>query len=134
MSVANLQEMLLSYTMRKSELINDMTTIMARKQIATRDSLDLMNNAVQQRLSLNEQLANDPTLVDNVDYQAQKDEAEASYELELAKINAWEDSLNEQQMVKESELKAIEGYEESVQALLKENIKKEFKYGDGKGE
>lgn len=125
MAIANLQEMLLSYTKQEAAINAQLSTVMMNTTSATR------SYATKQQ-QYNEQVQNyyyeyyeqDPdTYYDLIEL------IENEHELDLARLESWEANLECQKDELETQLNEISSYKDTWTSLLSSNIKKDFTYG-----
>lgn len=125
MAIANLQEMLLSYTKQETAINEKLSTVMMNTASATR------SYATKQQ-QYNEQVQNyyyeyyeqDPDM-----YYDLIELIENEHELDLGRLESWESSLEVQKNELETQLNEITTYKENWTKLLSNNIKKDFTYG-----
>lgn len=125
MAIANLQEMLLSYTKQQTAINEKLSGVMMNTASATRSYA-----AKQQQY--NEQVQNyyyeyyeqDPDM-----YYDLLELIENEHELDLARLESWEASLEVEKNELETQLNEITTYKENWTKLLSNNIKKDFTYG-----
>ena len=120
MAYAGIQTMLLAYKMQKSDqefklmqVTNDMTT-------ASRDTRSLDEN---RQAKMNELSKDDPN------YETLVDEIDAEYNMDLAEIASWEDELQQEQSNCNTQIKLLDGYINTWQAALQQNVAKAHQYG-----
>ena len=128
MAVAGIQQTLLSYTMEKAAVTNQLTTIMFRLTEASKDGLETMEQTNRSRQALAQAVANGSMSSDSTEYNVASQKIEEDYQLQLAEINSWESELEQQKNNLETEIKEISSFEESWTAAIKQNIKKDFSY------
>ena len=129
MAIAGVQQTLLLYTMEKADLTEQLTSIMNKLTLASSKQLDLMNTTTEKKEYYAKYIEQNPKKADTTQYQATIAAVEDDYQLQLAEINNWEKQLEQQQNSCETELKEVTAYEESWNAVLKSNVKKDFTYG-----
>jgi len=129
MSIAALHGTLLLYTQEKANLTSTLMGIMDNLNVANLNSTELMEQTGVKRAYYNQKAQENPDYADSTEYEIQTDAVEADYQLQLAQINSWESQLQTEKGNCETELKVITAYEESWTTLLKNNIKKDFTYG-----
>ena len=125
MAIANLQEMLLSYTKQETAVNEKLSTVMMNTASATR-------SYASKQQQYNEQVQNyyyeyyeqDPDM-----YYDLIELIENEHELDLARLESWESNLEEQKNELETQLNEITTYKENWIKLLSNNIKKDFTYG-----
>lgn len=120
MAYAGIQTMLLAYKMQKSDqefklmqITNDMTT-------ASRDTRSLDEN---RQAKMNELSKDDPN------YETLVDEIDKEYNMDLAEIASWEDELQQEQSNCNTQIKLLDGYINTWQAALQQNVAKAHTYG-----
>ncbi len=125
MAIANLQEMLLSYTKQETAVNEKLSTVMMNTASATR-------SYASKQQQYNEQVQNyyyeyyeqDPDM-----YYDLIELIENEHELDLARLESWESNLEVQKNELETQLNEITTYKENWIKLLSNNIKKDFTYG-----
>lgn len=125
MAIANLQEMLLSYTKQQTAINEKLSGVMMNTASATRSYA-----AKQQQY--NEQVQNyyyeyyeqDPDM-----YYDLLELIENEHELDLARLESWEANLEVEKNELETQLNEITTFKENWTKLLSNNIKKDFTYG-----
>ena len=125
MAIANLQEMLLSYTKQETAVNEKLSTVMMNMASATR-------SYASKQQQYNEQVQNyyyeyyeqDPDM-----YYDLIELIENEHELDLARLESWESNLEVQKNELETQLNEITTYKENWIKLLSNNIKKDFTYG-----
>jgi len=125
MAIANLQEMLLSYTKQQTSINAKLGEIFMTISSGTRSYA----NKQQQ---YNEQ-------VQNYYYQYNESDPDTYYdlievlenerELDMARLESWEANLEAQKNELETQLSEINTYRDNCMKLLSNNIKKDFTYG-----
>ena len=125
MAIANLQEMLLSYTKQQASINAKLGEVFMDFATATR------SYATKQQ-QYNEQ-------VQNYYYQYNESDPEMYYdlieilenehELDLARLESWESSLDVEKNELETQLSEITTFRDNCVKLLSNNIKKDFTYG-----
>ena len=125
MAISNIHETLLLYTKQKA-LINDklstnmMNTLNASKQTAENQAKynDKINNIYYEYYE-----------DDNETYELLREQCEQEHELELANLNSWEQELELEKNILETQLNEITTFESTWTKLLQTNIKNDFSYG-----
>lgn len=125
MSFAGIQATIDFYTMRESELTNLLSDIIIDVTRATKDSFDVAEELNNKKNALSEYY--DPK---SSAYDEAKDALEEEYEVKLSEISEWESELKLQQSSYETEIKETSSYKESLISVEKNNIQKDFKYGN----
>lgn len=126
MSISNIQEKLLFFTMQKSKLNTKLSDIQMRQMSATRDQST-------SQLAYNKSLQDlyyDPVIgYGTEEYTEVLVQLQSDHEFEMANLTAWESELENQKETTETQLNEVQNYENSWQKLLSNNIKVEFSYG-----
>lgn len=125
MSFAGIQTTIDFYTMRESELTNQLSDIIMDMTRATKDSFDVTEELNNRKNALSEYY--DP---DSSAYDEAKDALEEEYDVKLSEIAEWESNLKLQQSSYETEIKETSSYKESLISMEKNNIQKDLKYGN----
>ncbi len=130
MSIANLQEKLLFFTQQKSRLNMQLSNIQMQQLSATKKSTT-SQMAYNQKL---QDLYYDPEIgYGTEDYADVLVVLQNDHEFEMASLTAWESELEAQKETLETQINAVQNYENSWQKLLANNIKVEFSYGGSGG-
>ena len=130
MSIANLQEKLLFFTQQKSRLNMQLSNIQMQQLSATKKSTT-SQMAYNQKL---QDLYYDPEIgYGTEDYADVLVVLQNDHEFEMASLTAWESELEAQKETLETQINAVQNYENSWQKLLANNIKVEFRYGGSGG-
>lgn len=125
MAIANLQEMLLSYTKQQTAINEKLSGVMMNTAFATRSHAD-------KQKQYNEQVQNyyyEYYEADKETYYDLIELLENEHELDLARLESWESSLEAEKNELETQLNEIVTYKENWTKLLSNNIKKDFTYG-----
>jgi len=125
MAIANLQEMLLSYTKQQAAINAKLSTNMMNTASATRAY-------AEKQKQYNEQVQNYYYLYYEQDpdmYYDLVELIENEHELDLARLESWESNLEVEKNELETQLNEITTYRENWTKLLSNNIKKDFTYG-----
>ncbi len=125
MAIANLQEMLLSYTKQQTAINEKLSGVMMNTASATR-------SYASKQQQYNEQVQNyyyeyyeqDPDM-----YYDLLELIENEHELDLARLESWEADLEVEKNELETQLNEITTFKENWTKLLSNNIKKDFTYG-----
>lgn len=125
MAISNIHETLLMYTKRKSQINNELSTVMMNILSASRQQADnqARYNDKQQELYFN-YYSDDPE-----QYMVLTEQLEQEHELELATINSWEKELEVSKNNLETQLNEITTFENTWTKLLQTNVKNDFSYG-----
>ena len=142
MAIANLQETLLSYMMRKSDILAEISHLNSQKNIALVEQADvnsLLNagrNAT--RAQFRELYENSPELQERYsdytqipEFNEEMDRIEAMYQQQLEELNNWETELDNQITTNSAELEEINAWTESLKSMLSSNIQDDFDFGLG---
>ena len=125
MAIANLQEMLLSYTKQQTAINAKLGNIMMDIAFGTR-------NYANKQQQYNEQVQNYYFQYNESDPDMYYDLVEAlenEHELDLARLESWEANLEAQKSELETQLNEITTFRDNCTKLLSNNIKKDFTYG-----
>lgn len=141
MAIANLNETIIAYKLRRNSLNLEITDLHSQKRLALNEQLDFTQLTQARKNDLKatwkaEYEENKDTLyADYVDYSQIKeyedavDKIEAEFEMFQAELTAWETDLDAQITVADTELKEVEAYLESYESMLSNNISNDFNYG-----
>ena len=125
MSIANLQEKLLFFTMQKSRIGINLSNIQMEQLSATKKEATNQQNYNAQLQEL--YYAYHDSDPDTYSYLLA--ELQNEHEFELASLNAWESQLELEKDDLETRLNEISSYETAWQKMLSSNIKSDFSYG-----
>ena len=124
MAYAGIQTMLLAYKMRKCDKEFELMQISQERMTATRQASGFVEDFNAKKNEFAEQYGKDsPEYLDEVD------DLVDEHNLQLAEIAEWEDKLDQQQSNCETEISMLNGYINSWQAALQQNIAKSHTYG-----
>lgn len=125
MAISNIHETLLMYTKQKSQINNELSTVMMNILSASRQQADdqARYNDKQQELYFN-YYSDDPE-----QYMVLTEQLEQEHELDLATINSWEKELEVSKNNLETQLNEITTFENTWTKLLQTNVKNDFSYG-----
>lgn len=140
MTIANLEETLLSYTLRKSYLNLEISELQAQKRMAVyaqseansllsarksevRDYFKGLYNDCEEYQELYKNYTEIP------DFEEQIDLIVAEAQDKLDEIAAWEQAIDEQITTDSTELAEIKAFEESIKNELSANIQEDFNFG-----
>jgi hypothetical protein len=112
------------YTAEKADLTSQLSTIMESISRATGESSQISSDEASEQSALAAKYGTDST-----EYEVANDELEHKYDAQLKAINAWESELQVQKQNLETQVQEVSSYLESFQSALKDNVKKDFKYG-----
>lgn len=125
MAIANLHEMLLSYTKQQSAINAKLGEVFMDLACATRSYA-----AKQQQY--NEQVQNYYYQYNETDPELYYDLVEAlenEHELDLARLESWESNVEIEKNELETQLSEVTTFRDNFMKLLSNNIKKDFTYG-----
>ena len=125
MAIANLHEMLLSYTKQQSAINAKLGEVFMDLACATRSYA-----AKQQQY--NEQVQNYYYQYNESDPELYYDLVEAlenEHELDLARLESWESNVEIEKNELETQLSEVTTFRDNFMKLLSNNIKKDFTYG-----
>lgn len=140
MAIANLLETLQFYKLRKNQLNFEIIGLQSQKQLAVASTADTNSLLSHGKAELREQYRemyeeseelqlNYNVYTDIPDFEDAMNMLTARFQDELDNLANWENLLNNQITTKDTEIKEIEAYEESVKKTLGENISEDFNYG-----
>ncbi len=141
MAIANLNETIMAYKLRRNNLQNDITTYQSQKRLATYEQLDFMQLTEAQKTEQKNkwkaeyEAGKDTIYADIVsyteidEYEDAIDKIEAEYEIYNAELTAWETDIDNQITTADTELTEVEAYIESYEEMLSNNISNDFNYG-----
>ncbi len=144
MAIANLQESLISYTLRKSDLQYEISKLWDMKNLYAMQSLDTnslfsagKNELIKKYKKLYE---NNPeyqakydSYRDMDDYIEELNKLEAHFQEQLEELSNCETEIDNSITQKDADMKEIEAYEEAMKAMLKSNIQGDFSFGVATG-
>lgn len=125
MAIANLQEMLLSYTKQQASINAKLGQVFMDLATATR------SYATKQQ-QYNEQVQNYYYQYNETDpdmYYDLVEILENEHELDLARLESWESNVEVQKNELETQLSEVTTFRDNFMKLLSNNIKKDFTYG-----
>lgn len=125
MSYAGIQATVNFYTIREADLTNELTDIMMNITAASGETTDLVQSTNDQKDTVRSTYDANST-----EYTTKMSEINDTYNLKLAQISDWESQLETKKQTLETEIQATTSYKESFNSALKQNIQKDFKYGD----
>ena len=111
--------------LQKDQLTAQETDILNQITRASRDTTEITKKAADEKREVAEEYDTDST-----EYEAAIDKIEDEFEVKLAEINQWEKELETKKQNIETEITALAAYQESFESVLKNNVKKDFTYGD----
>ena len=139
MAIANLNETLLSYKLRRNQLNLEITEYQTQKSLATYSQADAqsLKNAESHSVrdyfkSLFEQ---DESLqgeyldyTEIPEFEEEIDKITAKYQEMFNDLTAWETAIDAQITTDSAELEEVNAYMESLQSMLSSNIQEDFDY------
>lgn len=141
MAIANLNETIMAYKLRRNSLNLEITNLHSQKRLATNEQLDFTQltqarKAEQKNIWKAEYEAGKDTTYADIksyeeidEYEDAVDKIEAEFEMFQAELTAWETDLDAQIATADTELKEVEAYMESYESMLSNNISNDFNYG-----
>ena len=141
MAIANLNETIMAYKLRRNSLNLDITNFHAQKTLATNEQADYAQLTQAQKAEQRNhwkaefEAGKDTTYADiksyeEIDeYEEAVEKIEADFEIFQAELTSWETALDAQIATADTELKEVEAYLESYESMLSNNISNDFNYG-----
>lgn len=126
MSFTGIEATINFYTQQESDLTNQVTDILFEITQASKKSRALVVETTNQRQSVRDEFDSDTT---DPGYDTAMSEINDEYQLKLSDISAWESELETKKDTIETSLKTATSYKESLLSMLKQNVQKDFKYG-----
>ena len=127
MAFVGIQQTINLYSMQQASLTNELSDILMEITDASSQGTKLVKETNSKKAAVKEEYDTDDT-----EYDVQMSEIEDEYELKLAEITEWESELEVKKENMETEIQAITSYKDSFTSALKQNVQKDFKYGQGK--
>ena len=121
MAIANLNETIMAYKLRRNSLNLEITNLHSQKRLATNEQLDF-TQLTQARKAEQKNIW-------KAEYEEAVEKIEAEFEMFQAELTAWETDLDAQIATADTELKEVEAYMESYESMLSNNISNDFNYG-----
>lgn len=139
MAIANLNETLMSYKLRRNQLNLEITEFQSRKSLATYSQADVqsLKNAESRNIRnlYKQQYENSPELQEKYkdyteipDFEDEIDKITAKYQDQLDELTAWETQVDAQITTDSAELEEVNAYLESLKSMLSSNIQEDFNY------
>lgn len=144
MAIANLNETLLTYKMRRNALNLEITQLQSQKSLATYSQADAtsLHNLGERAarsyfkdLYKADQAEGGAHLYDDyVDYteipefEEQINKLTAEFQDQLDELTAWETAIDAQITTNSAELEEVNAYMESMKTMLSSNIQEDFNY------
>ena len=140
MAIANLQETLLMYTMRRNRLNVEIGELQSRKNLAVMNQADVQSLLSAEKHSVRDYFKNlyenDDELqalykdyTEIPDFEEEIDKIVAQYQDQLDELTAWETSIDAQITTDSAELEEVNAYMESMKQMLQTNIQDDFNFG-----
>ena len=123
MSYVGVQTTLNLYTMREAEIQNQLTDVLMDITQATKQQAGYAQNQADEKAAVREQYDSSDR-----EYQVEMDKITDEFEIKLADVAQWESELETKKCQMETEIKAMNAYEESFRGIIKQNISADFKY------
>ena len=127
MSYASILSTVNLYTLRESELTNQISDIMMDITSATKEGAGLAEETSKAREELLSEYNSGE--LDDTKYTNAKEAVQDNYNYNLSQITAWESELETEKDSIQTELQATSATKESYQAVLKQNVTKAHTYG-----
>lgn len=124
MSFTGIEATINFYTQQESDLTNQVTDILFEITQAGKKSQALVVQTTNERQSVRDAFDSD-----DPGYDTAMSEINDEYQLKLSDISAWESELETKKSTLETSLKTATSYKESLLAMVKSNVQKDFKYG-----
>ncbi len=139
MAIANLNETLLSYKLRRNELNLEITQLQGQKSLATyaqADAQSLKNAEDRANRSYFKNLYEEsPELQEKYtdyteipDFEEEVNRITAKFQDELDQLTAWETALDAQITTASAELEEVNAYMESMKSMLSSNVQEDFDF------
>lgn len=144
MAIANLNETLLTYKMRRNALNLEITELQSQKTLATYSQADAtsLHNCAERAarsyfkdLYKADQADGGAHLYDDyIDYteipefEEQINKLTAEFQDQLDELTAWETAIDAQITTDSAELEEVNAYMESIKSMLQSNIQEDYNY------
>ena len=140
MATANLHETLLSYKLRRNQLILNITEYQTQKSLATYSQADLQSLKSSKEHEVRDYFKNlydeDAELQEAYldytqipDFEEEIDKITAEFQDQLDEMTAWETAIDAQITTDSAELEEVNAYIESMKTMLTTNIQEDYNYG-----
>ena len=140
MAIANLQETLLMYTMRRNRLNMEISELQSRKNLAVMNQADVQSLLSAEKHSVRDYFKNLYENYDELqalykdyteipDFEEEIDKIVAKYQDQLDELTAWETPIDAQITTDSAELEEVNAYMESMKQMLQTNIQDDFNFG-----
>ena len=140
MAIANLNETLLAYKLRRNQLNLEITEYQTQKTLATYSQADLQSLKSSREHEVRDYFKGlyeddaelqaeylDYTQIP--DFEEEIDKITAEFQDQLNEMTAWETALDAQITTDSAELEEVNEYIESMKTMLTTNIQEDFNYG-----
>jgi len=124
MSYAGILATVNLYKTEKAQLTGELSNILMSITDASKQTSELMQKENQERASVKENYDADST-----EYKVEMDDIDSEYQAKLQDINSWEAELQQEKQNKETQVQATSSFLDSFTEVLKNNVKKDFTYG-----
>lgn len=140
MAIANLHETILMYTLRKSDLINEISSLQTQKTLASMNQGDArgLHHAKENSLKAyyKEIYQTNPDLqakykdyTEIPEFEDEMEKLQAMLDEQLDELKNWEVNINNQITTNSTELEEINAFLDSYKSMLTSNIQEDFNYG-----
>ena len=141
MAIANLNETIMAYKLRRNRLQLEITNMQSQKRLAVNEQLDFTQLTQARKAEAKnewkaEYEANKEGIYADLvsyteidEYEDAVEKIEADFEIFNAELTAWETDLDTRIATADTELKEVEAYLESYESMLSKNISNVFDYG-----
>ena len=140
MAIANLNETLLSYKLRRNQLNLEITEYQTQKSLATYSQADLQSLKSSKQHEVRDYFKdlydNDASLQEAYldyteipDFEEEIDKITAEFQDQLDEMTAWETAVDAQITTASAEREEVNAYIESTRTMLSSNIQEDFNYG-----
>ncbi len=141
MAIANLNETIMAYKLRRNRLQLEITNMQSQKRLAVNEQLDFTQLTQARKAEAKnewkaEYEANKKGIYADLvsyteidEYEDAVEKIEADFEIFNAELTAWETDLDTRIATADTELKEVEAYLESYESMLSNNISNDFDYG-----
>lgn len=124
MAYAGIQTMLLAYKMRKSDKEFELSQIMQKREVMTKESSAVNELYDAKKAEVAEEYGRD-----SVEYEDAVDELDKEMNIKLSDIASDENDFDQQQSNCETEINLLDGYISSWEKALQQRIQKAHQYG-----
>ncbi len=120
------------YISERDDLTKQMSDILMSITQASGQTSEVMNEETQKETALEKQYGVTSTSSDSSDstqYEIALQEVQDQYNLKLQDINTWEKELEVKKQTEQTQLDEVNSLIQSFQSTLKDNVKKDYTYG-----